>query len=45
MNVIGTLVLSAGAGERVLTAISYAWPLGLVTAGAVLVLKTQANHD
>lgn len=44
MTVIGTLLLSAGAGERVLEAASYAWPLGLVAVGAYLVLRMQ-NHD
>ena len=45
MTIIGTLLLSAGVGERVLEAVSYAWPLGLVAVGAYLVLRTQANHD
>ena len=45
MSVLGTLLLSAGAGERVLEVASYAWPLGLVAVGAYLVLKTQTNHD
>ena len=45
MSVLGTLLLSAGTGERVLAAISYAWPLGLVAVGAYLVLRTQITHD
>ena len=45
MSVLGTLLLSAGAGERVLEVASYAWPLGLVAVGAYLVLKTQVSHD
>ena len=41
MSVIGTLLLSAGVGERVLGAISVLWPLALVALGGYLVVRTQ----
>ncbi len=41
MSIIGTLLLSAEVGERVLDALSYLWPLGLVGLGAYLVLREQ----
>lgn len=43
MSVIGTLLLSAGAGERVLEAAGYLWPLGLVVLGAYLMLKAERS--
>ncbi len=41
MSVIGTLLLSAGVGERVLGTVSTLWPLGLVALGGYLVVRTQ----
>ena len=41
MSVIGTLLLSAGVGERVLEAVSVLWPLGLVALGGYFVVRTQ----
>lgn len=41
MSVIGTLLLSAGFGERALEAAGYLWPLALVALGGYLVLRTQ----
>lgn len=41
MTVIGTLLLSAGVGERVLGAAGYLWPLALVAFGGYLVVRTQ----
>lgn len=41
MTIIGTLLLSAGIGERVLEAASTLWPLGLVALGGYFVVRTQ----
>ncbi len=41
MSVIGTLLLSAGVGERVLEFVGTLWPLALVALGGYFVVRTQ----
>ena len=41
MAVVGTLLLSAGVGERVLGLVGTLWPLALVAFGGYLVVRTQ----
>ena len=41
LSVIGTLLLSAEVGERMLEAVGILWPLGLVALGGYLVVWTQ----
>lgn len=41
MTVVGTLLLSAGVGERVLGLVGTLWPLALVAFGGYLVVRTQ----